>query len=103
MENLKNQIKTTEDLINVVLDSNRNQLMLLGLKFSTGLLSMGVALYVSALYGMNLENFIEEIDGGFEVVTVVSTIALIALLLFSVKQLKKVEKVTMTSLNDQRK
>lgn len=103
VENLKNQIKTTEDLINVVLDSNRNQLMLLGLKFSTGLLSMGVALYVSALYGMNLENFIEEIDGGFEVVTVVSTIALIALLLFSVKQLKKVEKVTMTSLNDQRK
>ena len=41
VENLKNQIKTTEDLINVVLDSNRNQLMLLGLKFSTGLLSMG--------------------------------------------------------------
>ena len=91
VENLKNQIKTTEDLINVVLDSNRNQLMLLGLKFSTGLLSMGVALYVSALYGMNLENFIEEIDGGFEVVTVVSTIALIALLLFSVKQLKKLK------------
>ena len=43
-------------------------------------------------YGMNLENFIEEIDGGFEVVTVVSTIALIALLLFSVKQLKKLKK-----------
>ncbi|EMG50303.1 hypothetical protein G210_4662 [Candida maltosa Xu316] len=39
VENLMNQIKTTEDLINVVLDSNRNQLMLLGLKFSTGLLN----------------------------------------------------------------
>ncbi len=50
--------------------------------FIVGLLSMGVALYVSALYGMNLENFIEEIDGGFEVVTVVSTIKLLIVLLF---------------------
>lgn len=103
VENLKNQIKTTEDLINVVLDSNRNQLMLLGLKFSTGLLSLCLCLYISALYGMNLENFIEESDGGFEAVIVVSTIALVCLLLFGVKQLKKVEKVTMTSLHDKKK
>ncbi|KAL6454097.1 LPE10 Mitochondrial inner membrane magnesium transporter LPE10 [Candida maltosa Xu316] len=103
VENLMNQIKTTEDLINVVLDSNRNQLMLLGLKFSTGLLSMCLTLYIAALYGMNLENFIEESDGGFELVIAVSAIALLGLLLFSTKQLKKVEKVTMTSLHDKRK
>ena len=46
---------------------------------------------MSALYGMNLENFIEEIDGGFEVVTVVSTIALIAFT-FIQCQTEKVEK-----------
>ena len=85
------------------MDSNRNQLMLLGLKFSTGLLSMGVALYVSALYGMNLENSIEEIDGGFEVVTVVSTIAFDCITFIQCQTIEKVEKVTMTSLNDQRK
>ena len=77
--------------------------MLLGLKFSTGLLSLCLCLYISALYGMNLENFIEESDGGFEAVIVVSTIALVCLLLFGVKQLKKVEKVTMTSLHDKKK
>ncbi|RCK57954.1 Mitochondrial inner membrane magnesium transporter LPE10, partial [Candida viswanathii] len=91
VENLKNQIKTTEDLINVVLDSNRNQLMLLGLKFSTGFIIM------------RLLNFIEESDGGFEAVIVISAIALICLLLFGVKQVKKVEKVTMTSLHDKKK
>ncbi|EGW30419.1 uncharacterized protein SPAPADRAFT_73156 [Spathaspora passalidarum NRRL Y-27907] len=95
MENLKSQIKTTEEIINIVLDSNRNELMLLGLKFSTGLLSMGIALYISALYGMNLENFIEESNGGFEVVVVVSVISLAVLLRFGVKQLRKLEKITM--------
>ncbi|KAI3404237.2 LPE10 [Candida oxycetoniae] len=98
--NLRSQIKTTEEIINVLLDSNRNELMLLGLKFSTGLLSMGIALYLAALYGMNLENFIEETDNGFECVIVVSTLALFALLFITRKQLKKVEKITMTTFKD---
>ncbi|CAD1813592.1 putative integral membrane protein [Candida parapsilosis] len=103
VENLRSQIKTTEEIINIVLDSNRNELMLLGLKFSTGLLSMGVALYLAALYGMNLENFIEESDGGFEFVVVVSSIALAGLLFVCVKKIKKVEKVTMMNFKGQRR
>ncbi|CAK9440144.1 uncharacterized protein LODBEIA_P42440 [Lodderomyces beijingensis] len=97
VENLRSQIKTTEEIINIVLDSNRNELMLLGLKFSTGMLSMGIALYLAALYGMNLENFIEESDGGFEAIVVCSCVSLLVLLLISLKQLKKVEKITMTN------
>lgn len=103
VENLRSQIKTTEEIINIVLDSNRNELMLLGLKFSTGLLSMGVALYLAALYGMNLENFIEESDGGFEFVVIVSSIALAVLLYVCVKKIKKVEKVTMMNFKGQRR
>ncbi|ODV81892.1 uncharacterized protein CANTADRAFT_3950 [Suhomyces tanzawaensis NRRL Y-17324] len=99
VQNLKSQIKTTEEIINMVLDSNRNELMLLGLKFSTGLLSTGIALYVSALYGMNLENFIEECDGGFELVVVVGSVLFVALLLFSVNKLKNLQKVTMTGVH----
>ncbi|KAI5956855.1 LPE10 [Candida jiufengensis] len=97
VENLRSQIKTTEEIINIVLDSNRNELMLLGLKFSTGLLSMGIALYFAALYGMNLENFIEESNGGFEFVVTLSLLSLAGLLFISVKQLRKVEKITMTN------
>jgi magnesium transporter len=95
VENLKSQIKTTEEIINIVLDSNRNELMLLGLKFSTGLLSMGAVLYVGALYGMNLENFIEEQNGGFELVVVVSLGFLCALLAVSVRLLKRLQRITM--------
>lgn len=94
-ENLISQIKTSEEMIRFVLDANRNDLMLLGLRFLIGLLSMGIALYVAALYGMNLENFIEESDGGFEAVAVVGTVALVALFAYSARQLNALQKITM--------
>lgn len=97
-QNLISQIKTSEEIIKFVLDANRNDLMLLGLRFSIGLLSMGAVLYVAALYGMNLENFIEEIDGGFEAVVLFGTLALIVLFFYSLKHLKKVQKITMSDL-----
>lgn len=99
VENLKSQIKTNEEIINVILDSNRNELMLLGLKFTTGLVSMGVALYVAALYGMNLEVFIEETDGGFESVVLIGTVLMAIIFFFTLKKLKKVGKMTMTGMN----
>lgn len=98
VENLRLQIKTSEEIINIVLDSNRNELMLLGLRFSIGLLSMGGALYIGALYGMNLENFIEESDGGFEAVVALSMVLLGVLFLLSVRQLKRLRKITMAGV-----
>lgn len=97
-ENLISQIKTSEEIIKFVLDANRNDLMLLSLRFSIGLLSMGAVLYVAALYGMNLENFIEEIDGGFEGAVIFSLIALVILFFHSLKHLKQVQKITMSEL-----
>ncbi|RKP30231.1 hypothetical protein METBISCDRAFT_31080 [Metschnikowia bicuspidata] len=96
VENLTSQIKTSEELIRFILDANRNELMLLGLKFSIGLLSFGITMYVAALYGMNLENFIEEKDGGFEAVVVFSSVSLVVLFLFCTKQLHKLQKLTMS-------
>lgn len=96
VENLISQIKTSEELIRFVLDANRNELMLLGLKFSIGLLSMGITMYIAALYGMNLENFIEESNGGFEAIVVVGSVSLLVLFLFCAKQLNRLQKITMS-------
>lgn len=95
VENLLSQIKTSEEIINIVLDSNRNELMLMGIKVSVVILSLGFTMYIAALYGMNLENFIEEEDGSFEVITVIGLLGFIILLFISAKQLKRVQKVTM--------
>lgn len=98
LESLKSQIKTSEEIINIVLDTNRNELMVLGLKFSIGLLSMGITMYIAALYGMNLENFIEESDGGMELVVVVGMISMVVLFIFSYKQLQRLQKITMSGV-----
>ena len=95
VENLLSQIRTSEEIINIVLDSNRNDLMLMGIKVSVVILSLAFSMYIAALYGMNLENFIEEEDGSFEVVTVVGLLGFIILLFVSAKQLKRLQKVTM--------
>ncbi|ODQ79942.1 hypothetical protein BABINDRAFT_161606 [Babjeviella inositovora NRRL Y-12698] len=88
-------VKTTEEIINIILDSNRNQLMLLSLRFSIGLLSLGIGVYISALYGMNLENFIEETDYGMGVVVVGSFVCVGGLFGFSLFRLNKLQRVTM--------
>lgn len=97
VDNLISQIKTSEEIIRFVLDSNRNDLMLLGLKFSIGLLSMGVTLYVASLYGMNLENFIEENDGGFEFIVVLGTVSMFILFYYCTRQLRRLQRVTLSS------
>ena len=88
-------VRTTEEIINIILDSNRNQLMLLGLRFSIGLLSLGSALYVASLYGMNLENFIEEGNVGFGMVITVCVISTAVIFAYSIRQLHSLQKMTM--------
>ncbi|EGV63545.1 mitochondrial inner membrane magnesium transporter lpe10 [Yamadazyma tenuis] len=96
VQNLIAQTKSTNEIVNIILDSNRNEIMLLGLKFGVGMLSMAVALYAAAVYGMNLENFIEETDFGFPVVIAGSFLLLFIYLRVSVHGLRKISKVTMT-------
>jgi len=94
INNAISNVRTTEEIINIILDSNRNQLMLLSLRFSIGLLSMGAGLFVAAAYGMNLENFIEDENYGFGLVISVSMISIVALFVYSLKHLNKLQKIT---------
>ncbi|ODV97589.1 hypothetical protein PACTADRAFT_28980, partial [Pachysolen tannophilus NRRL Y-2460] len=96
VENLTSNIKTTEEIINIILDSNRNQLMVLSLRFSLSLLSFGSLLYVASLYGMNLENFIEEKDYWFWVIVIGTSVGCAGLFKFGITRLNKLQKVTMT-------
>lgn len=63
--NLVSSIRSTEEIVNIILDANRNSLMLLDLKFSIGTLGIGAGTFIAGLYGMNLTNFIEESDFAF--------------------------------------
>lgn len=93
-ENAITNVRNTEEIINIVLDSNRNELMLLGIKFSIGMLSLGAPLLVGSIYGMNLENFIEEKEYGYALALFMGTAGMGWLYFHSIKQLQKLTKMS---------
>lgn len=90
-------VHTTYNVCSVraILDANRNALMLLDLKFSVGTLGLAMGTFLAGLYGMNLENFIEETNFGFGAVTGVSTIASIFVCWYGLIKLRKVQRIKM--------
>ncbi|QLG70847.1 hypothetical protein HG535_0A07900 [Zygotorulaspora mrakii] len=97
VESSISNVKTTEEIINIILDSNRNQLLLLGIRFTIGLLSLGGAIWVGSLYGMNLENFIEENSYGFFAVSIIALLSMIWLFAYSIGHLSKLQKMSLVN------
>ncbi|KAK8070976.1 inner membrane magnesium transporter MRS2 [Apiospora hydei] len=93
--NLVSGIRNTEEIIRAILDANRNALMLLELKFSVGTLGLAMGTFIAGLYGMNLENFIEETNWGFGAVTGVSVILSIWVCVIGMKRLRSLQRVKM--------
>lgn len=93
--NLINNIRNTEEVVKAILDANRNQLMLLEIKFSVGTLGLAGGTLIAGLYGMNLNNFIEETDWGFASVSVVCFALSAVICVYGMRKLRKVQKVRM--------
>jgi len=83
--------------VRAILDANRNALMLLDLKFSVGTLGLAMGTFLAGLYGMNLENFIEETNWGFGAVTGVSSIFSLIVCWYGLVKLRKVQRIKMMS------
>ncbi|POS77708.1 mitochondrial inner membrane magnesium transporter mrs2 [Diaporthe helianthi] len=95
--NLVSGIRNTEEVIRAILDANRNALMLLELKFSVGTLALAMGTFFAGLYGMNLENFIEETDWGFAGVTGASIFFSALVGWYGLIKLRKVQRVRMSN------
>ncbi|GJC97316.1 CorA-like Mg2+ transporter [Colletotrichum higginsianum IMI 349063] len=94
-QNLVSGIRNTEEIIRAILDANRNALMLLDLRFSVGTLGLAMGTFLAGLYGMNLENFIEDSHWGFAGVTITSTICSLIVCWYGLVKLRKVQRVKM--------
>lgn len=92
---LISDIKATEEIANIILDANRNSLMLFELKVTIYTLGFTVATLVPAFYGMNLKNYIEESNLGFGAVVVFSILQGIIFTMWNFKRLHRVQKLTM--------
>lgn len=94
---LISDIKATEDIVNIILDANRNSLMLFELKVTIYTLGFTVATLTPAFYGMNLKNYIEESYYGFGAVVIFSIIQGLYITLVNFRKLHRVQKMTMMS------
>lgn len=83
--------------VRAILDANRNALMLLELKFSVGTLGLAMGTFMAGLYGMNLENFIEETNWGFGGVTGISILFSLIVCWYGLAKLRKVQRIKMMS------
>ncbi|KPM45054.1 Mitochondrial inner membrane magnesium transporter MRS2 [Neonectria ditissima] len=95
--NLVSGIRNTEDIARAILDANRNSLMLLDLKFSVGTLGLAMGTFIAGLYGMNLENFIEETKWGFSGVTGASVVISLIVCWYGLTKLRRVQRIKMMS------
>lgn len=93
--NLVTAIRSTEEVVKAILDANRNSLMLLDLKFSIGTLGLASGTLISALYGMNLKNFIEESDLGFGLISAACVVFSAFVSLYGLMKLRKLQRVRM--------
>lgn len=76
--------------------------MLLDLKFSVGTLGLAMGTFLAGLYGMNLENFIEETNWGFSAVTGISALASLMVCWYGLRLLRRVQRVRMGQASSQR-
>lgn len=89
------KIPLTRPRVKAILDANRNSLMLMDLKFSIGTLGLATGTLFSALYGMNLKNFIEESDFGFGGVSVICFALTGIVCVYGLSKLRKLQRVRM--------
>ncbi|ODQ65559.1 Mg2+ transporter protein, partial [Nadsonia fulvescens var. elongata DSM 6958] len=94
--NLISNIRNTEDIVNIILDTNRNSLMLLDLRFQIGTLGLSSGTLIASLYGMNLKNFIEEAQYGFIAIAGGASFLSVFVIVHFLKSLTRLQRMTMT-------
>ncbi|QPG74171.1 hypothetical protein FOA43_001495 [Brettanomyces nanus] len=96
-ETLINNIKSTEEIVNIILDANRNSLMVYELKISIYTLGFTVATLLPAFYGMNLKNYTEESTLAFVAVVALSCLAGMTIIVYAFRKLRLVQKMSTVS------
>lgn len=93
--NLISNIRNTEEVVKAILDANRNQLMLFEIKVSVATLGLAGGTLIAGLYGMNLENFIEDSNVAFGAVSLTCFILSAWICKYGLTRLRRVQKVRM--------
>ena len=97
---LHSDITNTQEVVELILDNNRNKLLALDLKTSIATMGISAGTLWAGLFGMNLKSHLEEVDWAF---TVVSGTAFGAVVVVAGVGLRRLERLRRVGLGMERK
>ncbi|KAJ2909135.1 magnesium ion transporter [Coemansia aciculifera] len=90
VENVSSHVRTTEDVVNIILDSQRNSLLLLEIRLTILTVGLSTGTFLSGLFGMNLVNTLESHPDAFFVVSAIAFTAIFALTFAGLRAMRNV-------------
>ncbi|KLO14034.1 Mg2+ transporter protein cora-like protein [Schizopora paradoxa] len=96
-ETISANVSSTQEIVELILDSNRNALLALDLKVSIMTLGIGVGALIAGLFGMNLTSHLEETKWAFVGMSVVASASAGLVMLVGLRRLAKLRKVGLST------
>ncbi|KAJ2718968.1 magnesium ion transporter [Coemansia sp. Benny D115] len=90
IESVSSHVRTTEDVVNIILDSQRNSLLLLEIRLTILTVGLSTGTFLSGLFGMNLVNTLESRPEAFLVVSTIAFAAIVSLTVVGLRAMQKV-------------
>ncbi|KAJ2799303.1 magnesium ion transporter [Coemansia guatemalensis] len=90
VESVSSHVRTTEDVVNIILDSQRNSLLLLEIRLTILTVALSSGTFLSGLFGMNLINSFESHPNAFIAVSAIALLSIVALTVTGLRSMRKV-------------
>ncbi|KAH9959470.1 Mg2+ transporter protein cora-like protein [Russula dissimulans] len=101
-ENIHGNVQSTQEIVELILDSNRNALLALDLKVSIATMGIGMGALVAGLFGMNLTSHMEDHPYGFAGMSVASTLFAFLVALAGLRRLAKIQRIGLSTSNSRK-
>ncbi|KAJ6572167.1 hypothetical protein B0H19DRAFT_1132769 [Mycena capillaripes] len=101
-ENIETNVQSTQEIVELILDSNRNSLLALDLKVSIMTMGIGSGALVAGLFGMNLMSHFESHPWAFYGMTGFATALAAMVAITGLRRLAKIRKVGLGNSNNSR-
>ncbi|KAG0707880.1 cora-domain-containing protein [Suillus ampliporus] len=96
-ENIEANVQSTQEIVELILDSNRNALLALDLKVSIGTMGIGTGALIAGLFGMNLKSHMEEMPYAFMAMSALSSAVALFVAWAGLRRLAQIRKVGLSN------